>query len=186
MTFEQLIQMAIDNLLYTILIVVIGGFIIIRLFKTASMYLGAKHYVRNATKLDKKKFNGLTLVDQTRKKRKKNSNSFNKLRQRSKNKTRRYFEYKLDELPVLCRFKHGKLFKRSKKEIIILVKKDKKVLKKITSKKSMKTLIQITNKYECLNEMVIFLHNLPEAILEEQDYDIFVGVEDIQITYQLK
>lgn len=186
MTIQQLIQLAIDNILYTVLITVIGGFLIIRIFKTARMYLGAKQYVRKATKLDKKKFNGMMLIDKTQRKRKRGSNSYNKLRRGSKNKVIRYFEHKLEELPVLCRFKHGKLFKRSKREVIIIIRRNKKVLKKITSKKNLKTLIQVTNKYECLNEMIIFLHNLPEAILEEQEYDIYIGEDDIQITYKLK
>ena len=53
-------------------------------------------------------------------------------------------------------------------------------------KKSVKSVIDVTNKYSCLDEMITFLHNLPEAILEKQEYDIYAGDEDIMITYQIK
>ncbi len=69
---------------------------------------------------------------------------------------------------------------------MIIVKNERKTLKKIKMKKGMKQLIEITNKYECLDEVIAFMHNLPEAILEDQDYDIFVSEADIMITYVIK
>ena len=33
-------------------------------------------------------------------------------------------------------------------------------------------MIQLTNKQNCLDEFIHYLHDLPEAILDKQDYDI--------------
>ena len=187
MNFQSLLDLAQENLIPTIVIGAIVIFIIFRLFRTARIYLGMKSYVRKARKLDRKKFNGLTLVEKTSRKRKKDTNSFKKLRGSSKKKVRKYLNHKFEELPVFVRYSHGKLLKRSHQKLRIIIKNEKKTLKKISMKKAQKQIIDITNKYECLDEVIVFLHNLPEAIVEQQEYDIFVGEEDeIIISYQVK
>ena len=183
---DTIIQFYTDNLLYAAIGTIIALFIIFRLFKTARIYLGTKSYVRKSKKLRKKKFNGILLTDKIKKKRKKNTNEFSKLRGRGKKLVKKYFNYKLEELPVITRYSYGKLLKRSKKKLMIIVKNDRKTLKKINMKKGLKNLIQVTNKYQCLDEVIHFLHNLPDAILEQQDYDIYVGEEEISIGYVIK
>lgn len=179
----ELIQ---ENLLISVFIGVIIVFILFRMFKTMRMYLGAKSFVKKSLKLDKKKFNGLTLVEKTAKKRKKNTNSFKKLRGRAKKWVRKYLTHKFDQLPIVTKYSRGKLFKRSRNRLIILVKNERKTIKKISTKKGQKMLIDLTNKYECLDEVVTFLHHLPNAILNEEDYDIFFGEEGLILTYQIK
>ncbi|AIO18999.1 hypothetical protein KQ51_01122 [Candidatus Izimaplasma bacterium HR1] len=186
MNFDAIIQIIMDNILVSVFVGVIVIFIIFRLIKTARMYLGAKSYVRKARRLDKKKFNGLNLVEKTAKRRKKNTNTFKKLRNRGKKWVRKYLTHKFDELPIITRYSRGKLFKRSKNRLIIIVKNEKKTIKKISTKRGMKQIIDISNKYECLDEVITFLHHLPEAILNEQEYDIFFGEEGMLLTYQIK
>jgi hypothetical protein len=186
MNFDAIIQLVTDNLIISVVVAFVVLFLFYRLIRTARMYLGAKSYVKKARKLDKRKFNGLTLVDKIAKKRKKNTNSFKKLRGRAKKWVRKYLTHKFEELPIITRYSRGKLFKRSKNHLMIIVKNERKTLKKIKMKKGMKQLIEITNKYECLDEVIAFMHNLPEAILEDQDYDIFVSEADIMITYVIK
>lgn len=175
-----------ENLLVSIFIGVIIIFIILRMFKTMRMYLGAKSFVRKSLKQDRKKFNGLTLVEKTSKKRKKNTNSFKKLRGRAKKWVRKYLTHKFDQLPIITKYSRGKLFKRSKNKLILLVKNERKTIKKISTKKGEKQLIDLSNKYDCLDEIITFLHHLPNAILDEQEYDIFFGEEGLILTYQIK
>ena len=186
MTLDELLQLAMDNLVYTI----VGGllilFILFRIYKTMTIYLGAKRYVKKSKKLRRKKYNGTLLIDKVEKKRKKGTNSYKKLRGRAKKKVKRYFNYKLEELPVITRYSYGKLFKRSKDKIMIFARNEKKIVKKVKIKKGLKNLIDMTNKYECLDETIQFLHNLPDAILEQQDYDIYVSEQDISIGYKIK
>ncbi len=183
---DTIIQFYTDNLLYAGIGTVIALFILFRLFKTAKIYLGTKSYVRKSKKKRKKKFNGIQLTDKIQKKRKKNTNEYSKLRGRGKKLVKKYLNYKLEELPVITRYSYGKLLKRSKKRLIIIVKNDRKTLKKVNMKKGLKNLIQTTNKFHCLDELIHFLHNLPEAILEQQDYDIYIGEEGISIGYVIK
>lgn len=186
MNLDNLIDLAMENLIVTIVVAIVVVFIIFRLVRTARMYLGQKSYVKKARKLDRKKFNGMNLIQKTTRKRKKESNSFNKLRGRAKKWVKRYFGYKMEELPVFVRYSYGKLFKRSRHKLFIIIKNEKKTLKKINMKKGLRQIIDTTNKYACLDEMINFLHNLPEAIIEQQEYDIYAGDEDILITYQIK
>jgi len=186
MDFDTFIELVTHNLIVSFVVVAIIVFIIYRLIKTARMYLGAKSYVKKAKKLDKKKFNGMTLVEKISKKRKKKTNSFKKLNGRGKKLVRKYLTHKFEELPVITRYARGKLFKRSNNRLIIIIKNERRTLKKIGMKNGMKQLIEVTNKYDCLDEVLTFFHNLPEAILEEQEYDVFFGEEDIVITYIIK
>jgi hypothetical protein len=171
---------------YTIGIALIIIFIIYRSFKSIKMYIGARSYVRKSKRLRKRKYNGLTLVEYTKKKRKKNTNNFSKLRRRAKKKVKQYFTFKSEELPVVTRYAEGKLLKSSKKNTVLIVRNDQKVLKRIKIKNSQKNMIQVVDKYECLNEFLSFLHHLPDAILEKQDYDIYIPESDILITYEIK
>ena len=175
-----------DNLLYAVIGTIVVLLIISRLYKTALIYLGTKRYVRKSKKLRKKKYNGILLTDKIKKKRKKNTNSFQKLKGRGRKLSKKYFNYKLEELPVITKYSYGKLLKRSRNKLVIIVKNERKTLKKIHMKKGLKTMINVTNKYECLDEFIVFLHNLPEAILEQQDYDIYVGDNDVSISYIVK
>lgn len=186
MSVEELIQLVMDNIYISIGVTLVILFIFFRLWKTIRIHLGSKRYVRKSKKLRKKKFNGIQLVDKVQKKRKKGTNSYNKLKGRGKKRVKKYFVYKLEELPIVTRFSYGKLFKRSSDKLIIFVRNEKKIVKKVGIRKGLKNLIDMTNKYQCLDEMIHFLHNLPEAILEQHDYDIYLSDQDISIGYMIK
>jgi septum formation topological specificity factor MinE len=186
MSLESLIDLAVQNPIIAAVVVIVVLFILFRSIRTARMYLGAKSYVKKARKLDKRKFNGLDLVSKTARRRKRDSNSFNKLRGRAKKWVRRYFSHKMDELPIITKFSRGKLFKRSNNRLIIIVKNERKTIKKITMKKAQKELLNLTNKYECLDEMITFLHNLPEVILDDQEYDVYIAGDELVLSYIIK
>lgn len=186
MTFTEVIQFVLDYIVPIVLGLLILYLLIKRLNKTAKIYLGMKKYVKQAIKLDRKKFNGLQLVDKIKRKRKRHSNSFQQLRGRAKRFTRRYFAHKIEEIPVFTRYTHGKLFKRSKSKVAVYIKQGKKTQEKIYMKHGVKRLIEATNHHHCLDEMITFLHYLPDAILEQRPYDIYVAATDVTITYQVK
>ncbi len=186
MTIDSLIQLAMENIYISIGVLLVMIFIIFRLWKTITIHLGAKKYVKKSRKLRKKKYNGIQLVDKIQKKRKKGTNTYNKLKSRGKKRVKKYFIYKIEELPVITRFSYGKLFKRSSDKLIIFARNEQKIVKKVGVRKGLKKIIDITNKYQCLDEMIHFLHNLPEAILEQQDYDVYLSEQDISIGYMIK
>ena len=78
------------------------------------------------------------------------------------------------------------MFRRSSDKLVIFARNERKIVKKVGVRKGLKNIIDITNKYQCLDEMIHFLHNLPEAILDKQDYDIYIDEQDISIGYMIK
>jgi len=190
MDFQALIDMYLDSwTAYLIPMAVghlIGLLVVWRMFNTMRIYFGAKGFVRKASKQRRKKFNGLLLNEFTEKKRKKNTNTYKKLKRRSKNKVEKYFKYKIEELPGITNYSYGKMFKRNKHKLTIFVSNGKKKIMKIHMKKAYKKFIDLTNKYECLDEFVQYLHNLPEAIMNQQEYDIYISDHDVSIGYLIK
>jgi len=183
---ESFIELYMENYIIASIITSIVFFILFLLLKTANRYLDAKSYVKKTKKLRKKKFNGVVLTEKLRKKRKKHSNSYKNLKNSGKKLTKKYLAYKIIELNAVTKYSYSKLFKNSNKNLIIIVKHGKKTLQKIKLKKGLRNMIQLTNKHECLDEFILYLHNLPEAILEKQDYDILVGIEGVSISYIIK
>lgn len=53
-------------------------------------------------------------------------------------------------------------------------------------KKALKQFIEITNKYECLDEFILYLHHLPDAMIKRERYDIYINDFDITIGYDVK
>lgn len=186
MNFANILDTILRVVVPITFLVLILYLIIKRLNKTARLHLGMKRYVKQATKLDRKKHNGLQLVSKIKNRRKRRTNSFESLRMRGKRPVRKYFIHKTEELPVFVKYTHGKLLKRANKKVRILVKQDSKTLHKTYLKQGTKDLIALSNEYHCLNELITFLHHLPDAILEDRHYDIYVPSSDLTITYQIK
>jgi len=186
MDFETMLSYFFEYFVPIVVGLIILFLISRRLTKTAKMYLGMKAYVKQAIKLDRKKFNGLTLNDKIKRKRKRHSNSFQSLRGRAKRDVRKFFNHKVEEIPVFSRYTEGKLFKRAKAKVILYIKQDKKTLDKFTMKQGTRHLIEMSNKHNCLDEMITFLHHLPDAIIEKRTYDIYAPASDVSITYQVK
>jgi hypothetical protein len=157
-----------------------------RLFNTVRIYSGAKSYVKKTNKLRRKKYNGPDLLNFIEKKRKKGTNTYKNLRNRAKVRVEDFFQYKESELPGITNYSHGGMFKRSNKKITIFVSNGKKKISTIRMKKASKQFMDLANKYNCLNELIQYLHNLPEAILNQQEYDIYVNEFDVSIGYEIK
>ena len=186
MDIGSIIRYALDHIVPVVLILAIVFLLCRRLYKTAKSRLAMKSYLKQAEKLDKKKFNGLNLVEKIKKKRKKHTNSVKDLRGRAKKWVKQYITHKSEEIPVVVRYAKGKMFKRSKDRITITISNGRKTLSKITFKKGTKQLIDSINEYECVNEMVTFLHYLPQAILSAENYDIYVEGSEVSISYYIK
>lgn len=168
------------------LILIITYLLLRRVIRTAKAHLSMKKFVKESIRKDRKKFNGLQLTDKVKRRRKRHTNSFQYLRMRGKRPVRQYFIHKSQELPVFVRYAKGKLLKRSRSRLRILVKQEKRTLGKYPIKQGPKGLIELTNEHQCLNELIVFLHHLPDAILEQRPYDIYVPTSDTTITYQIK
>ncbi|MFK5884084.1 MAG: hypothetical protein QM489_07095 [Candidatus Izemoplasma sp.] len=186
MSVDTIITWITDNLYIAIAIGVVSLFILVRMWHSVRLHLGNKKYVKKSVKLRKKKFNGVRLVDKIKKKRKKNTNTFKKLSYRGKKLTKKYLNYKSEELPIVTKYSYGKLLKRSRDKLQIIVRNERKVVMKLKLKRSYKELVKLSNKYECLDELLLFLHELPLHIIEQQDYEVYVNIHEISISYTIK
>ena len=186
MTIDSIFQLAMDNLIYTGIILNVVGFIISRMWKAYRIHLGTKKYVKKAQKLRMKKWNGIQLVDKIHKKRKRGTNSYIKLKGSGKKLVKKYFSYKRKELPVITKYSYSKLLKKSSDKLIIYIRNERKIIKKVNIKKGVKNIIDLTNKYHCLDEMIHFLHNLPDALMDQRDYNIYINERNISIGYMIK
>lgn len=172
-----------------LIIMVIAHFVLLLLFRqlyrNTRVTLGTKRYVTKTNKLRRNKFSGISLNEYTERRRKRESNTYRGLRSKAKSKVKRYFEYKEEELPGITNYSYGKKLKRNKNKIMILVTQANKGTEKINVKKSYREFIELVNKFNCLDEFVLYLHNLPDALLNRQDYDIYLNEHEVTIGYEV-
>lgn len=175
-----------EYIIYTISGVVIIFFILRYFIKKKWLQIKTKRFVKQSKKRRNKHFNGIKLVEKTKTKRKKNTNTFKKLRRSSKKHVTKYLQYKSQEIPKILNVAANDSLKSSKSVLYIIFKNEKKVLSKVAIELSYKPLINNSNTYECLDEIILFLHHLPDALLEKKDYDVFIQDKNMLITYEIK
>lgn len=175
-----------EYIFYTIAGVVVILFILKYFIKKKWLEIKTKRFVKQSKKRRNKHFNGMKLVEKTKTKRKKNTNTFKKLRRSSKKQVTKYLHYKSQEIPKMLNVAANDSLKPGKSILYIIFKNEKKVLSKVAIELSYKPLINNSNTYECLDEIILFLHHLPEALLEKKDYDVFIQDKNMLITYEIK
>lgn len=183
MSFDEILQQYANPVF--IVIAFIFVLVIIRVFNNIRVNAGAKSYITRANKLRRKKFNGPDLIEFIAQKRRRGSNTFKKLKNNAKSRVEKYFLYKEEELPAIVNFSHAKK-KKNKKKLIIYVTNGYRKMIKIRMGKTLKEFINLTNKFECLDEFIKFLHDLPEAILSHKEYDIYIPEHEVSIGYEIK
>jgi len=183
-SFDEFLQQINNPVFLVIAFIVV--LVIIRVVNKIRIAAGAKSYITKANKLRRNKFNGPELVEFTATKRRRGSNTYRKLKGKAKSRVDRFFQYKEEELPAIVNFSHGKKGKNSKKKLIIFITNGQKKMLKIRAGKTTKDFINLTNKFECLDQLIQFLHNLPEAIMNRQEYDIYIPEHEVSIGYQIK
>lgn len=184
MSFGEILQQINNPVFLIIAFIVI--LVIIRLFNRMRINAGAKSYIKKASKLRRKKFNGPDLIEYTTHKRKGGSNTYKKLKTNAKGKVEKFFQYKEEELPALVNFMYAKRKKKNKKKLVVFVTNGQRKMIKIGLGKTVKEFIQVSNKFDCLDELIRFLHDLPNAILKQKDYDIYIPEHEVSIGYEIK
>jgi len=183
---DQLITLLKDNILISIIIGFIILFIIFRMIKSMHFYMSSAKYNRKAKRLRKKKYNGVLLIDKIRKRRKKNTNNYKKLKRKGKKLTKKYLDYKAEELPIIAKYADSKVLKSSRRQLMIVVYEEGKTKKKYKLKKGSKQFINIIDTYDCLDQMIEFLHKLPDTMVNDEDLEFYIEEQNITIGYTLK
>lgn len=146
----------------------------------------SKRYLDKAKKLRDKKYNGIELVKTTQDKRKKQTNCYKRLKNTAKRKVDHYFDYKTKEIPNVFNFVENNSLKPSKKILYIVFKNDQKIISKQPIEIGYRQLIKNSDRFDCLDQIILFLHHLPEALLAQKEYDVYIEDEDMIITYEVQ
>lgn len=184
MNFEEILTQLTNPVFIVIAFILL--LVIIRIINNIRINSGAKSFITRANKLRRKKFNGPDLIEYTALKRRRGSNTYRRLKGNAKSKVEKYFLYKEEEIPAIVNFSHGKRNKKNKKKLTIYVTNGHRKVIKLRLGKTLKEFVNLTNKFECLDEFIQFLHHLPEAILNHQQYDIYVPEHEVSIGYEIK
>lgn len=175
-----------EYILYTILGLLLLLFILNLVIRRCWFKYKSNRYLAKAQKLREKKFNGIELVKTTQDKRRKHTNCYKRLKGSAKKKVEHYLDYKSKELPNVFNFVENHSLKPSKKILYIVFKSDQKILSKQPIEIGYRQLIKNSDKYDCLDQIILFLHHLPEALLAEKEYDVYIEDEDMIITYEVE
>lgn len=160
--------------------------VIIKVINNIRINQGAKSYIKRANKLRRKKFNGPDLIEYTAMKRRRGSNTYRRLKGNAKSKVDKYFQYKEEELPALVTFSYGKKRRKTRKKLVIYLTNGHHKIIKIKMGKTVKELVNLSNKFECLDEIIRFLHNLPDAILNKKEYSLYIPEHEATLGYEIK
>lgn len=156
-----------------------------RLINNFRSYFGTKGFAEKSNRLRRKKFNGIDLVKLIKRKDKKKRNTYKEMPRSVKIKVEDYFRYKENELPGVTNYSFGKMFKKSKHHVLVYVSDGNKRLMSIKMKGAHKKFIKLSNEHECLDDIIVYLHHLPEAILNRQNYIITLRGKHISIGYEI-
>jgi hypothetical protein len=186
MDFQAIENFIVHFLLPILVFLFVFYLIVKRTIKTIKRFISSKQILKKSKSLDQKKFNGITLANKLYTQKQRLTNTFDALSKRKKRSVSNYLTYKTKELEAIINSIYGGVIKRSNKKIKIIILKDNKIIGKLIIKNTIENIIHFCNKYHCLNELIIFFHHLPTAILESSEYEIEVPTTDYIITYQIK
>lgn len=175
-----------EYVLYTVLGILLLLFILNLVIRRLWFNFKSNRYLAKAKRLREKKYNGIELVKTTQDKRRKNTNCFKRLKGSSKKKIEHYLDYKTKELPNIFNFVENNSLKPSKKILYIVFKNDQKIVSKQPIEIGYRQLIRNSDKFDCLDQIILFLHHLPDALLAQKEYDVYIEDEDMIITYEVE
>ncbi len=168
----------------------IGGVVIILLLFFIMQYYSRvmllKRMVRRYARQRKKKYNGERLIEKIDKKRKIETNNFKGLKGKGKKLVKGFFKHKYNELKYCTILKTRGKFRFKGKQCLIQIEKEKKEHIKKENYNSAKHFIRLCDKYDCLDQFILYLHELPEQLLQDQIFEYYIADHDATITYIIK
>ena len=168
---------------------IIGGVALFILIILVLVITKKKRYFKKTLKrfqkLRLKKFNGEKLIDKIEKKRKAGSNDFKKLNSTGKKLVKKYFKHKEKELAFTATYaaKSGLRYKYRKAFLQVSNQKN----GRLATEDFMhaKGYIKLTNKYACLDEVILYLDELPLKILDGEAFEVKLN-DEIKLNYTIK
>lgn len=173
---------------YTIELIIAASIIFLILLFIASRFikrLRLRRQIKKYRRNRKKKYSGERLLKKIEKKRKKNTNTYKHLKRKGKTLVDGYFHYKEKELIDTAKYVNSEGIKKIKADFDLVIREGQTVTEVIKHKHFIKKVKQLSNTYECLDQVIFFLDHLPKQMLEEKLFNVNL-TESITITYDIK
>ncbi len=169
-----------------IVAMIIGAVFAFIVLGMISKRLLLRRFVKKHRRLAKKKFNGELLLDKIANKRKSEENTYKQLRGSAKKKVKKYFDFKVKQLYFTAMQASKTTFRIKRKRCLIKIVDVERGKEKRENYDSAKLFIKLSNKYSCLDELILFLDELPAYILEKQDFEYKIEESGTLLTYEIR
>ncbi len=144
-----------------------------------------KKTLKKFQKLRVKKFNGERLIDRIDKKRKAGSNTFKTLSASGKKRVKQYFNHKDKELIFTAIYASGSKLRYKYRNVILQVSRKKNGRLVIDDFSRTKGFKRLANKYASLDELILYLDELPIKMMDGQTFEIPLD-EETKLDYTIK
>lgn len=171
--------------LYYIIAGVIMVFIVVIILMMGRRKRYFKKTLKKFQKLRVKKFNGERLIDKIEKKRKAGSNTFKTLNANGKKRVKQYFKHKDKELIFTAIYASGSKLRYKYRNVILQVSRKKNGRLVIDDFSRTKGFKRVSNKYNCLDELILYLDELPIKIVDNEAFEIPLD-DETKLDYTIK
>ncbi len=168
-------------------IIIAAVIVIILIF----LYLGhrmrvlhLKRMIKRNRKASMKRYQATTILDKIEKKRKPESNDFKGLKGKGKKLVKQYLKHKHNEIKYIAIFKTRGRFKFKLKDCVLKITKEKQDRIKKETYKSLRDYIKLANKYECLDQLMVYLDELPQYMMDDGQFEYYLASHDVTLSYQ--
>ncbi len=134
----------------------------------------------------RKRQNGDRLLLLLEKYRKEQKNTYKGLKKKGRKLVNRYFTYKARELHYITLYKTRSRFTFKGGEPVIQVSQIESSLDRGDTYTNPRQFVKLTNRYECLEEFILYLHEMPDKIMSGQPFEYFLSGHDVLLSYKIR
>ncbi len=143
-----------------------------------------KAMIKRNRKASIKKYNVSALLEKIDNKRKPESNDFKGLKGKAKKLVKQYLKHKHNEIKYIAIFKTRGRFKFKLKACVIKITQEKQDRVKKETYQSLRDYIKLANKYDCLDQFMVYLDELPQYMMDDGQFEYYLDTHDVTISYQ--
>ncbi|MFW6285067.1 MAG: hypothetical protein ACOC2X_01675 [Bacillota bacterium] len=145
-----------------------------------------RKWVRKLEKKRPKAYHGEAVLKFTKKHRKTGTNTYKKLKPKGRKRFERYLGFKKRELKATLKFIDKKAFGRPKSRLALRLLEGKKEVARIRWPLGLKALTRTIDKYECLDECILYLDLLPRKVADKKVFRYRPKSLEVTFDYELE
>ncbi|GEM_PF-1317206 len=169
-----------------VLAAVVGAVFLFIPFKVVGRRMLLRKLVKKHRKQSKKKYNGERLLEKIDKKRKSGGNTYRSLKRPARKRVKKYLEFKVKQLRFAAMKAKKKGLRIKKRRCYLTILDERKGKDRREKFQNTKDLIRMSNKFDCLDEMILYLDELPERILKDEDFEYRLEENEAWLSYEIR